>query len=111
MAESITCPICSNLCSTQATSCPKCGHPINPVKPHEKFLELKAIRVVLWILFVPAVFWALTCLRILVDLPYSVPGYADEVRMAGFVSIFFRLGFFLFISTLLYVSYANKRKR
>ncbi len=110
MTNSISCPVCQNLCSSQAFSCPKCGHPINPVKPRERFLELKAIRTTLWILFIPAAFWALMCLRILADMPYSVPGYADEVRMAGFVSIFFRLAFFLFISTLLYVSYANKRK-
>jgi hypothetical protein len=25
--NSISCPVCQNLCSTQAVSCPKCGHP------------------------------------------------------------------------------------
>jgi len=25
--NSISCPVCQNLCSSQAVSCPKCGHP------------------------------------------------------------------------------------
>lgn len=29
MTNSISCPVCENLCSTQAVSCPKCGHPFN----------------------------------------------------------------------------------
>lgn len=29
MTNSISCPICNNLCSSQADSCPKCGHPFN----------------------------------------------------------------------------------
>lgn len=29
MTNSISCPICQNLCSTQAVSCPKCGHPFS----------------------------------------------------------------------------------
>jgi hypothetical protein len=111
MAESVTCPICSNLCSTQATSCPKCGHPINPIKPREKFLELRAIRVGLWILFIPAAMWALECPKILLEMPYALSGYANEERTAAIISVFFKLGFFLFISTLLYVSHANKRKQ
>jgi predicted RNA-binding Zn-ribbon protein involved in translation (DUF1610 family) len=27
MTNSISCPVCNNLCSSQALSCPKCGHP------------------------------------------------------------------------------------
>ncbi len=27
--NSISCPVCQNLCSSQAISCPKCGHPFN----------------------------------------------------------------------------------
>jgi hypothetical protein len=27
--KAITCPICSNLCSSQAAHCPSCGHPIS----------------------------------------------------------------------------------
>jgi hypothetical protein len=29
MTNSITCPVCNNLCSALAVSCPKCGHPFN----------------------------------------------------------------------------------
>jgi hypothetical protein len=29
MTNSISCPVCQNLCSSLATSCPKCGHPLN----------------------------------------------------------------------------------
>jgi hypothetical protein len=111
MPESINCSICNNLCSTKATSCPKCGHPINPIKQSEKFLELKYIQVGLWILFVIGAFWALTCWKIWDDMPEALIGYGNERRTAAFVSIFLRLGFFLLISTLLYVSYANKKER
>jgi hypothetical protein len=27
MSSSISCPVCQNLCSSMAVSCPKCGHP------------------------------------------------------------------------------------
>ncbi len=27
--DSISCPVCQNLCSTLAVACPKCGHPFN----------------------------------------------------------------------------------
>lgn len=27
MTNSISCPVCQNLCSSQAVSCPRCGHP------------------------------------------------------------------------------------
>ncbi len=107
MAESINCSICNNLCSTKATSCPKCGHPINPVKPRGKFLELKYVRTILWILFVPAAFLAVTCRKIWIEMPYALDGYANERHDDAVVSIFLRLGFFLFISTLLCISYAK----
>lgn len=29
MTNSISCPVCNNLCSTLAVSCPRCGHPFN----------------------------------------------------------------------------------
>ncbi len=29
MTNSISCPVCNNLCSTQAATCPKCGHPFS----------------------------------------------------------------------------------
>lgn len=27
MTNTISCPVCNNICSVEATSCPKCGHP------------------------------------------------------------------------------------
>jgi hypothetical protein len=101
------------LCSNQAVSCPKCGHPINPVKPpkpREKFLELKWVRAGLWILLIFAAFQALAIRPLLLDMPYSVSGANDAERTSRFVSVFLRAGFLLFAITLLYVSNANKRK-
>lgn len=28
MTNTISCPVCENICSSQASSCPKCGHPL-----------------------------------------------------------------------------------
>lgn len=28
-AKAVSCPVCENICSSQAAACPKCGHPIN----------------------------------------------------------------------------------
>lgn len=84
MASSISCPVCENLCSTEAAACPKCGHPINPTPPvvsvekeepkPEQADAGSVLRGVLWVLFVISLLYALGAIGIYRDMPYSVRG-------------------------------------
>lgn len=72
MANSISCPVCGNLCSTQAASCPKCGHPISQTDQNVAVETNKLnqtlpsspstggiLRTVLWVFFAISVYMAL----------------------------------------------------
>src|SRR5688572_16507906 len=77
MATSINCPICENLCSSEAASCPKCGHPINKMPTGEKTTEKwirplddkpqprsmgSVLRGMLWVLFVISCIYGITAI-------------------------------------------------
>lgn len=50
-AQVISCPICCQIISRYATSCPHCGHPINPVKPQKSYGWIgKLIAVIIIVL-------------------------------------------------------------
>lgn len=60
MTNSISCPVCQNICSTQALSCPKCGHPFllkespkkspeKPISVIEKIFNILAIISLVWV--------------------------------------------------------------
>ena len=73
-AKAITCPICENICSSQAATCPKCGHPIRPdtvenkkTAPAESGYRKDSSRTalrILWALFIISVLFGFTAIGV-----------------------------------------------
>ena len=74
MANLVPCPSCDHEVSPEASSCPKCGHPLRSLKRPIQywlgaFLSLSAIILLLgWLVFVGLMFPAL-------QLPFETKGF------------------------------------
>lgn len=117
--KAITCPVCENLCSSQAAACPKCGHPIARFASVEKVErpigttenEPNTGLVVLWILVVVSGLYALLAIPIGRNKPYSAGGLWDrEIADANF-AILYHVAPFVIMIILLAIVYAIRGKR
>jgi hypothetical protein len=82
MYEAIICPICENVCSSLAVSCPKCGHPITLKNKSENTGKNSSpILVKLFnILAVISLLWTGLLIFLLLAslLFYSLEGHSDR---------------------------------
>ena len=120
--EALACPVCSNLCSSQAAACPKCGHPISATQAIEfsessnrnSEMETKPVGLgegILWLILFASGLYALFAIPIQVGKPYDVGGYSSrEIAEANF-AIFYHVVPFIIMGMLLAVVYALRGKR
>lgn len=118
MTNSISCPVCSNLCSSQAISCPKCGHPINKtdiIKKSDKNPDVSTIGdiliTVLWLFFVISFIYALGAISILSNMPLSAGGFSDAQISSDKVDIFFHIAPLVVMIIILAITYSAKGRR
>ncbi|HEY0428427.1 MAG TPA: hypothetical protein VGC76_11655 [Pyrinomonadaceae bacterium] len=121
MENSLSCPVCNNLCSTQAASCPKCGHPINKINqavenitpsqaPPSPSTTGSALRVVLWIFFAISLLYAFGIIGILNEMPYSDGGYADTVILKNKIAIAYHIAPLILMIIVLAITYSAKER-
>lgn len=121
MSNSINCPICGNLCSSQAAACPKCGHPINQTNqkteseivnnPSQKPSIGSGLRAVLWIFFAFSLLYALGAIRIYNDMPLPLIGYANESYHAAQFAIAYHIAPLIIMIIILAITYSAKERQ
>ncbi|CAN5418571.1 hypothetical protein BH10ACI1_BH10ACI1_09590 [soil metagenome] len=120
MEKSLSCPVCNNLCSTQAVACPKCGHPINKnnqATTDENITPSKdsprpsttgsTLRFVLWVFFAISLFFAFDAIAIWANMPRA-DGYTNMTKYE--VDIAFRLAPLIIMIIVLAVIYSAKER-
>lgn len=121
MPNSINCPICENLCSTQAVACPKCGHPISKIDQNAvedtnanqnppTQTTGSTLRGILWVFFVLSLFYATGAVRIWTSMPLPVYGYNDSQLLEDKIAIAFHLAPLIIMVIVLAIVYSAKER-
>jgi hypothetical protein len=116
MTNSISCPVCQNLCSTQAVSCPKCGHPFD----NNKSIKNKGIIDPQWTEFaqnsylIPplGMIFSLLCFT----MPFLKSPYIGSVSVSGIGLLFDKDGYSLLVAifssiAIIIISFKLKNKQ
>lgn len=117
-----SCPVCQNLCSTQAVACPKCGHPISQINQNVEVeknnLKQNSPRPaigrgshnLLWIFFAFSLLYALVAVRIWSDMPYALSGYANSTYHEAQFAIAYHVAPLIIMIIILAIVYSGKER-
>lgn len=110
--ESLLCPVCQNVCSAHAASCPKCGHPIKTRMPETPNNSGQTAIRILWVLFVISFLFSFSAIRIYNNMLYDTGGpLVRAERQADIIGIAVRVALPVTLGFILVLVYAVRGKR
>ena len=107
MTNSISCPVCQNLCSSQASSCPKCGHPFIQKNESEGTAKSPVFLVIFKIL---AYFSLIVGIVFGLSLIYGLFFNLDGLMARGWKNLLLFLGGMIFYAFFSFLISVGKRK-